>query len=437
MKDSHVPWIGDVPEHWKVMKLKFLAEDGDSIKPGPFGSDLKTSDFVNDGFKIYNQKDILDSSFVEDLFVTEAKFKKLSSFHVQSGDLLLTSRGSIGKSTIVPETFSPGIIHPCLIRVRVNESKINKSYVNLIINESDMFKENIRINSNGTVIDVIYGKTLKEIIIPVPEIIEQISILKFLDVKIKTINIEISKNKDLIKLLQEQKQSVINHVVTKGLDDSVPTKESGVEWIGKIPEHWNLSKYSHVSTRITYGFTNPMPSSDKGPWLLTARDIKNGKINYDTSGKTDLDSYHFKLSEKSKPKINTVLITKDGTLGETAIVDSTPLCINQSIASIFPNSAIISEFLQFSLSTNYIKHCILSFSDITTMAHISITDLGKWKVCLPSLKEQKQIVDYLDKKTKKIDLLLSKVESQIKKLQEFRESLISSAVTGKIQVAQT
>ncbi len=412
MKDSHVTWIGDIPEHWKVIKLKFLAEKGNSITPGPFGSNLKTSDFVNDGFKIYNQKDILDSSFVEDLFVTEAKFKKLSSFQVQSGDLLLTSRGSIGKSTIVPESFSPGIIHPCLIRVRINESKIIKSYVNLIINESDMFKENIRINSNGTVIDVIYGKTLKEIIIPVPEITEQNSILKFLDIKIKTINIEISKNKDLIKLLKEQRQSTINYVITKGLDDAVPMKDSGIPWIGEIPKHWNLKRVKYVA-KIIYG--NSLPDQNH----------VEGKIP--VYGSNGIIGYH----NESITTSETIIIGRKGSVG--ALNFSHKPCFPIDTAYFVDKNSTCYN-LQWLF---YMLKCLrlTELNKDSAVPGISREEIYNLKIPFYS-KELKQIVSYLDKKTTKIDELISKVELQIEQLKEFKKSLISSTVTGKIQVVQ-
>lgn len=214
MKYSGIEWIGKIPEHWNIIKLKFLTMDGDSIKPGPFGSDLKTSDFVDIGYKIYNQKDVLNKTTNDELYISKEKFKKLFHFQVKSGDLLLTSRGSIGKSLIVPDNCLIGIIHPCLIRIRIDEFKINNSYVNLIINESVLFKENIHVNSNGTVIEVIYGKTLKEINIPVPELNEQKQIVEYVDKKTNKIESLISKVDLQIKLLEEFKESLISSAVT-------------------------------------------------------------------------------------------------------------------------------------------------------------------------------------------------------------------------------
>ena len=442
MKYSGIEWIGEIPNHWTVTKLKFLTLKGDSIKPGPFGSDLKTSDFVDRGFKIYNQKDILNSLQDEDLYVSKEKFNKLSSFQVQSGDLLLTSRGSIGKSMIVPKNNSPGIIHPCLIRVRVNEYKIDRHYVDLIFNESDMFKENIRINSNGTVIDVIYGKTLKEILIPVPELNEQQHILEFLEKKMKTIDDEISKNKKLITLLQEQRQSTINHAVTKGLDDTVPMKESGIEWIGEIPEHWKVKCLKYVSkfelsTVDRHEYDEEIPVSIcHYPQVYNNHVIsENTELSNGTCNKKEFDAFRLKKDD--------VLITKDSEtpseIGVPAYVDydfKNVVCGYHLAHLTTKKNILLGNFLFRYLQSNFVNAYFETEANGITRFGLGKYSINNLKIPLPSNIEQKNITNYLDQKTTKTDELISKVELQIKQLQEFRESLISSAVTGKIQVAE-
>jgi type I restriction enzyme, S subunit len=206
-------------------------------------------------------------------------------------------------------------------------------------------------------------------------------------------------------------------------------KDSGVEWIGDIPEYWEVLSYSHVTNRITYGFTIPMPSTVEGPWMITAKDIKNNKINFQTSRKTDQKKFDVELSKKSKPNLGTVLITKDGTLGETAIVDSESLCINQSVASMEPNEKVTSKYLQYSLMSNHIQNSIYISSDVSTMGHIAISDLAKWKTCFPDIKNQQQIVDFLDKKIGQFDELIAKSKAQITLLEEKRQATINQAVT--------
>jgi type I restriction enzyme, S subunit len=200
----------------------------------------------------------------------------------------------------------------------------------------------------------------------------------------------------------------------------------------ELPQGWVETTYGNISKRITYGFTNPMPDSTKGHWKITATNIKNGKINYDNARKTDESSFRNLISDKCRPKIGTILITKDGTLGETAIVDKQNICINQSVASIEPFSPEISKFLVYSLQTPLIKKIIQKNKRSTTIAHISITDLAKWNILLPPLNEQKRIVSKIEELFSKIDSAKQSLEQTKLQLEQSRSSLLKSAFEGKV-----
>ena len=157
---------------------------------------------------------------------------------------------------------------------------------------------------------------------------------------------------------------------------------------------------------ITYGFTNPMPDSNEGPWKITAKDVINGKINYDTARKTTIDSFENDLTPKSKPKINDILLTKDGTLGRLAIVDQENICVNQSVAVLRPNKKIIPQFLYYLLSSPYYQKTMLNDSDGSVLKHIYITRVKKMDVQIPDLTHQKKIIQILEFIDNKIDVLI-------------------------------
>ena len=157
---------------------------------------------------------------------------------------------------------------------------------------------------------------------------------------------------------------------------------------------------------ITYGFTNPMPDSNEGPWKITAKDVINGKINYDTARKTTIDSFENDLTPKSKPKINDILLTKDGTLGRLAIVDQENICVNQSVAVLRPNKKIIPQFLYYLLSSPYYQKTMLNDSDGSVLKHIYITRVKKMDVQIPDLTHQKKIIQILELIDNKIDVLI-------------------------------
>lgn len=147
--------------------------------------------------------------------------------------------------------------------------------------------------------------------------------------------------------------------------------------------------------RITYGFTNPMPDTEEGPWKITAKDIKNGIINYSTARHTDNISFN-NLTPKSKPLIGDVLLTKDGTLGHLAIVDKENICINQSVALLRPNKNLLSKYLYYLLSSDIYQRIMLNDADGSVLKHIYITKVKDMEVIIPDIPTQKRIVSILN-----------------------------------------
>lgn len=220
MKDSGVGWIGEIPSGWVTSKIKYILEKNkDSIRTGPFGSQLKSTDMVEEGIRIYNQRTVYDEDFTSgDIFVTPEKYENMKGFTVLNGDILISSRGTIGKMTIVPEGSDIGVLHPCLIRLRVDKNIISKSYLWWYMNHSSLFLESVKIKSNSTTIDVIYSNVLTEIQFPLPLLTEQQQIVTHLDKETRKIDTLIEKENKRIKLLKEYRQSLISEVVTGKID---------------------------------------------------------------------------------------------------------------------------------------------------------------------------------------------------------------------------
>lgn len=217
LKDSGVEWIGAVPEHWEVRKLKNICKSEKyAIKTGPFGSQLKGEELQPDGdVRVYSQRNVIDNNFEDtNFYVSNAKAKDLESFYTQPLDLLVTSRGTIGKCAILPADAPMGILHPCLIAMRVDTNICDIKFVQIYMNESICFGTNVYLNSNATTIEVIYTDTLKNINIPVPPLSEQQEIVSFIETKVARLDKSIEKAEHQIELLQELKQSIITEVVT-------------------------------------------------------------------------------------------------------------------------------------------------------------------------------------------------------------------------------
>ena len=220
MKPSGVEWIGEIPKHWQTTPIKYTLQTAkDSIRAGPFGSSLKSHEFQDKGIRVYNQQSVYNEDFSKsDVFISEEKFNELRSFIVQPKDVLVTSRGTIGKMTIVPKNGEIGVLHPCLIRLKLNENKLVPKYLWWYVNHSSFFIESVKIASNSTTIEVIYTETLSSVKIPIPTVKEQLAILEFLNVKIPIIDTTISNEQKKIKLLKEYRQSLISEAVTGKID---------------------------------------------------------------------------------------------------------------------------------------------------------------------------------------------------------------------------
>lgn len=216
MRDSGIEWIGDIPMHWEIKRLKFmLANCTENMKVGPFGSALSGSDFTDEGKWVYNQRVVLDNNFEDnDTFISEEKFNEMKGFTVSSGDILITTRGTIGKVAIVPQNAPEGILHPCIIKFRVNEDLIMPELLKLIFNESDFVKDQFTLMSNATTIEVIYSYSLKDIILPVIPTEEQKKIYNYLSKKCATIDAIITEKQSSLSAIMQHKKSLIYEYVT-------------------------------------------------------------------------------------------------------------------------------------------------------------------------------------------------------------------------------
>lgn len=217
MKDSGVEWIGEIPEHWDVIRLKHLYDysNGSPVRVGPFGSALPSSDIIDEGVWVYNQRTVLDQNFeTNNTFVSEEKANELAGFAVFPKDILITTRGSIGKTVIVPDNAPRGVLHPCVIRFRIDSVKMDNSLLSLIFNETNICQGQIMDMSNSTTIEVLYSYSLKEIWIPCPPIREQKKLFERVREMIRKFDKLISIKQTKIEKLEQYKKSLIYEYVT-------------------------------------------------------------------------------------------------------------------------------------------------------------------------------------------------------------------------------
>lgn len=433
-KDSGIAWIGEMPEHWDVFPIKHLCRyEKYSVKTGPFGTQLKGDDLQESGDVIvYNQKNVIYQRFDEVRFyVSNQKANELKSFYTQPNDFLITSRGTIGRAAILPNTADMGILHPCLIALRLNRSKVLDKWLLYFINDTDCFRTGIQLASNATTIEVIYTETLKKSLVAIPSIPEQEQIAKYLDWKCGEVDRIVEVRERQIKLLGELRTSVISRAVTRGLNPNAALKDSGIDWIGQIPEHWEVRRIK--SFCIVKRGASPRPIDDEKyfddngefAWVRIADASASKKYLLSTTQK--LSSLGASLSVKRFP--DDIFLSIAGTVGK-AIITKIKCCIHDGFVW-FKNLNYNSELLYYIFESG---QPYLGLGKMGTQLNLNTDTVGNIPIPYMSNDEQQQIADYLDKKTAEIDSTINKFKVQIDKLKEYRQALITEVVTGKIDV---
>ena len=447
MKPSGVDWIGDIPVSWSINRLKFmLANEEDSLKVGPFGSSLSGTDYIPEGKWVFNQRVVLDNNFIDnDTCISDEKFQEMKSFSVYPGDILITTRGTIGKVAIVPQTAPQGILHPCIIKFRLNKKLLLPELLKLLFNETSYAQEQFAFMNNSTTIDVIYSYSLKDIILPLIPINEQKAIYAFLHKECAQIDSIAADLEKQIALLQQYKKSLITEIVTKGLDKSVPMKDSGVEWLGKIPAHWNFKRLKFMlensSDSMKVGpFGSTLSGSDftdEGKWVYNQRVVLDNNFSENT---TFVSEEKFQEMRSFAVYPGDILITTRGTIGKVAIV---PEGANEGI--LHPciikfrvdKEMIIPELLQLIFNeSDFVKDQFTLMSNATTIEVIYSYSLKDILLPVIPADEQEKIYGYLSKKCIAIDGIISEKQKALATIIQHKKSLIYEYVTGKKRVKE-
>lgn len=449
MKPSGVDWIGDIPVSWSINRLKFmLANEEDSLKVGPFGSSLSGTDYIPEGKWVFNQRVVLDNNFIDnDTCISDEKFQEMKSFSVYPGDILITTRGTIGKVAIVPQTAPQGILHPCIIKFRLNKKLLLPELLKLLFNETSYAQEQFAFMNNSTTIDVIYSYSLKDIILPLIPINEQKAIYAFLHKECAQIDSIAADLEKQIALLQQYKKSLITETVTKGLDKSVQMKDSGVEWIGEIPVGWELSRIKYLTDNH-----HPYPIGDGDHGMIKADDYLTEGIPYirvlnlTWGSGLNLENLVFiskemnSLIKNSELKPNDILIAKTGaTIGKTAIVpDSLPVSNTTShVGKITLANGHDAKYFYYVMTSSIVQKQIQDISAMqSTRPELGIEGLKNLILTVPPFDIQQHIARFLDDHCAKIDRVLHEKGKQLSVIKQHKKSLIYEYVTGKKRVKE-
>ncbi|MEG5549010.1 restriction endonuclease subunit S [Enterobacter wuhouensis] len=409
-KDSGVEWLGEIPLNWRNLPHKYLAVYYKGRNPRSLSSEPKR-DCVP-----YLSMSYLRTNIVEHYTLIT------SDVRVVPDDLVLiiwdgSNAGEFikSKSGILSSTMAVANIIP----------KFNHQYYWFSCN---CIEPEIRRHATGMGIPHVNGEHLRYIVMPRPSIEEQIKISLFLIYETMKIDLLVEKQQQLIELLKEKRQAVISHAVTKGLNPNVPMKDSGVEWLGDIPSHWNRTALKRLSS-LTTGLTPPTHieayyAEEGHPWIRPEDLNEHGLYTYATKYVSDTG---WSLLRHIKP--NSTLVCCIGTIGKCGYIGETVSTNQQVTAVTFHNSGRFYFYL--------LKASRTQLEELATGNVLKILNserLGALSVVKVNHKEAISIAKFLDHETIKIDTLIQKQLQQIELLKERRTALIAAAVTGKIDL---
>jgi type I restriction enzyme, S subunit len=435
-KDIGLDFLGRLPEHWYIAKLKHLASISfSSVDKHSFEDEIpvRLCNYVD----VY-KNDLIgsDMSFMQ-ATATETEIER---FTLREGDVLITKDSESWEDIAVPAYVNEDIdgvlcgYHLALIR----PSAIDPKYLFWVFCSSTL-NDQYKVEAHGITRYGLGKDSIENSVIPVPSILEQQDIARFLDCKTAQIDALIKKKQRQIDLLQEQRTALINHAVTKGLNPDSPMKDSGVEWLGEIPCRWEIKRLRRYKVLVQTGpFGSQLHSSDyvpNGYPVVNPANMINGSIVPDESKQVSFEKRQ-ELSQHILQK-GDIVFARRGELGRAVLVTGQEegwLCGTGSILIRFLEARLRSDYLSYYLQLPSLRDHFLSESVGSTMDNLNSQILLAMPILEPPSIEQAEIVEYVSSIREKTRQAIEKISKQIELLQEYRTALISEAVTGKIDV---
>ncbi|PNT90336.1 restriction endonuclease subunit S [Clostridium thermosuccinogenes] len=422
-KDSGVEWIGEIPEHWDITKLGYRARMIVPMrdKPTEFNGNIP-----------WIRIEDVDGKYIEDSKseqrVSEELVKKMNLKVYPIGTVLCTCSCNMGSTVIVKK---PLISNQTFIGI-VPMKDLDSTFLYYAMNANSKRLQHL---AEGAIQQYLSRHDFEHLKLAFPDKKEQTAIANFLDQKTAEIDGLIAEKEKLIELLQEKRQAIITEAVTKGLNPNARMKDSGVDWIGEIPEHWRLSKIKYESLINNKTLSESTDDDYEIDYIDISSVTSIGEID-------GVQSLNFKDAPSRARRIlykgDTIVSTVRTYLKAIAFIENAQsnLICSTGFAVLTPLSKVVPKYLFYLMrSEKYVNEIVRRSVGVSYPA-INASDIGALGCAIPDKDEQKYIVEYLDNCTTQVDELVNDIQTQIQKLKEYRQSLISEAVTGKIDVKE-
>jgi len=429
-KPSNIEWIGEIPEHWEVIRLGYRAKMIVPMrdKPPIFNGVIpwvRIEDF--------NGKYISDSKSNQKVSNEIVKSMNLKIFPI--GTVLCSCSCNMGSTAIVKK---PLVSNQTFIGI-VPHASMNSEFLYYLMNTSS---ERLQYLGSGAIQQYLSKENFQSLKLAFPLLLEQQSISQYLDDRTQKIDALIEKKQTLIDLLKEERTTIINQAVTKGLNPDAPMKDSGIEWLGDVPKHWKIKRMKYVAEIKSSNVDKKSSDNEIKVFLCNYLDVYNNEFIDNSFSFMEATANENEIA-KFIVKKGDVLVTKDS---ETPDDIANPAYIKEDLinticgyhlAQIRANQIeLIGEYLfRLFQSKKFNSHFEVSANGITRFG-LSIDSFKLVLIPLPPIEEQNQIAKYIETSTQKIHRTISRVEKEIPLLQEYRTSLISEVVTGKVDLRE-
>ncbi len=410
-KNSEVEWLGDIPEHWKVVRLKDVCR----MQSGFY---INANDFQKKGFPIYGGNG----------------FRGYANKYNHNGEYVLIGRQGALCGNI---NYAKGKFWATEHAIVVYEKqKINSFLFGELLRVMNLNQYSVSAAQPGLSID-----NIRKLKISLPPLTEQQQIADYLDRKTATIDRKIKLLKQKISYYKEYRKALINRIVTKGLNKTVKLKNSGIEWVGEIPEHWEVKRMKELGALTTSSVNKKIEENEELISLINYTDIYTN-ISKEIRNKTSF----MKVSAKPKQIIDKNLISGDvlftpssetiEDIGVSSVVMENlyKTLYSYHILRLRFSQKINNIFKKYMFNNDFVQYYFSKSAKGTTRKILNLNDFNNLIVFIPPLKEQQEIANYLDTKNKTIDQITENINKQITVLKELRKSLINEVVTGKVKI---
>ena len=439
-KDSGGEWLGRVPEHWAVSPIKYLTTHIGSGKTPSGGSEV----YQQSGVRFLRSQNIYEDGLrLEDVaYITESIDEEMKASRVKPLDVLLNITGaSIGRSCQVPENFSNANVNQHVCIIRTHQADFSK-WLSLCF-PSQPVQSQIDLFQNGAGREGLNFEQIGNMVIGVPPREESGVIATNLDRETTRIDTLIAKKTRFIELLKEKRQALITQTVTKGLNPNVKMKDSGVEWLGKVPEHWRVTQIKRVVISISQGWSPECeprcPEDDE--WGV----LKVGCVNGGVFRSTESKALPSNFPPRPELSINQgdVLVSRANTrdlVGSCAVAPtkfSKLMLCDKLYRLIADKEKVLPDFLAKLISVHGRRIVEIEATGASSsMVNIAQSVIMDLPISLPNADEQASILQYLKLNLKKLNSVLDKTDDSITLLKERRSALITAAVTGQIDLRE-